>query len=332
MLKKFFEEIENLKFQIANSSLEDIKICFDNIGGLKQKYLSKNGLFAVLMKEAVISKDSFKIKEAQEMKDTLYKNFEEVTYLYERQKAIHNIRPVDLNLEPQFLHQGSISLLRKAKLDIIDIMNRFGFIHVKDRLIEDDFHNFTALNIPEDHPARNMHDTFYLTDNKLLRTHTSTVQIRHMTKSKPPFSFVSSGPVFRYDMDATHSPMFLQIEGVLLNENVSFADLTSFITLFLKQYFEREDLEVRFRPSYFPFTQPSAEVDIKIGNKWLEVLGCGMIHSNVLKNVHIDSEKYQGFAFGMGVDRLAMIKYNLTDLRSIYSGSYEWAQNNNFKI
>ncbi|WP_097460678.1 phenylalanine--tRNA ligase subunit alpha [Mangrovitalea sediminis] len=189
--------------------------------------------------------------------------------------------------------------------------------------IEDDYHNFEALNIPAHHPARAMHDTFYFNPGQLLRTHTSPVQIRTMEQGKPPFRIICPGRVYRCDSDMTHTPMFHQVEGLLVEEKVSFADLKSTIEEFLRVFFER-DLAVRFRPSYFPFTEPSAEVDIEWGRdsegniKWLEIMGCGMVHPRVFEYCGIDPEKYSGFAFGLGVERMAMLRYGVNDLRTFF--------------
>lgn len=189
--------------------------------------------------------------------------------------------------------------------------------------IEDDYHNFEALNIPAHHPARAMHDTFYFNPGTLLRTHTSPVQIRTMEKGRPPFRMICPGRVYRCDSDMTHTPMFHQVEGLLVQERVSFADLKSTVEAFLRVFFER-DLAIRFRPSYFPFTEPSAEVDIEWGRdaagniKWLEVMGCGMVHPRVFEYAGIDAECYSGFAFGMGVERLAMLRYGVKDLRLFF--------------
>jgi phenylalanyl-tRNA synthetase alpha chain len=184
--------------------------------------------------------------------------------------------------------------------------------------IEDDFHNFTALNTPENHPARSMHDTFYVEGGHVLRTHTSPIQVRWMETHAPPIKIIAPGRVYRVDSDATHSPMFHQVEGLWIAEDVSFADLKSVFTEFLRRFFERDDLRVRFRPSFFPFTEPSAEIDMSFGEGWLEISGAGQVHPNVLSAVGIDPEKYQGFAFGMGPDRLAMLRYGVNDLREFY--------------
>ena len=184
--------------------------------------------------------------------------------------------------------------------------------------IEDDFHNFTALNIPDDHPARAMHDTFYFPNGDLLRTHTSPVQIRAMVADGVPIRIIAPGRVYRCDSDQTHTPMFHQVEGLVVDENVSFANLKAVLHQFVESFFERK-AELRFRPSYFPFTEPSAEVDVLWGeDSWLEILGCGMVHPNVLESAGVDPEKYTGYAFGMGVERLAMLRYGVTDLRTFF--------------
>ena len=195
--------------------------------------------------------------------------------------------------------------------------------------VEDDYHNFEALNIPSHHPARAMHDTFYLADGKLLRTHTSPVQIRVMEHTSPPFRIIAPGRVYRCDYDQTHSPMFHQVEGLFVDERVSMADLKGTLDVFLKEFFGRDDLKIRYRPSYFPFTEPSMEVDIKLGSEhgvghWLEVMGCGMVHPNVLANVGIDAERFSGFAFGLGVERLAMLRHGISDLRIFYENDIQF--------
>jgi phenylalanyl-tRNA synthetase alpha chain len=185
--------------------------------------------------------------------------------------------------------------------------------------IESDFYNFTALNMPENHPARSMHDTFYVEGGKhLLRTHTSPIQIHYMRSHQPPMRVLAPGRVYRSDSDATHSPMFHQVEGLWIDEQVSFANLKGVAIEFLQRFFERIDLRVRFRPSFFPFTEPSAEIDMSFGDGWLEIGGCGMVHPSVLRHGNVDPERYRGFAFGMGIDRLAMLRYGVDDLRLFF--------------
>jgi phenylalanyl-tRNA synthetase alpha chain len=211
------------------------------------------------------------------------------------------------------LHPITLTLQR-----IEQLFHSLGFAVTSGPEIEHDFYNFTALNIPDNHPARAMHDTFYLDSEHVLRTHTSPVQIRYMEANQPPLKIISPGRVYRVDSDATHSPMFHQVEGLWVDENVSFANLKGVVQDFLQRFFEQDDLQVRFRPSFFPFTEPSAEMDMSWKGGWLEIGGCGMVHPNVLKNVNIDSEKYLGFAFGLGVERLAMLRYGVNDLRLFF--------------
>ena len=201
--------------------------------------------------------------------------------------------------------------------DITKIFNSYGFSEVSGKEIETEFYNFEALNIPKNHPARDMHDTFYVDVNNLLRTHTSSVQIHSMLKYKAPLKIMTPGKVYRCDSDPTHSPMFHQIEGLYIDKNVNFCHLKGILIQFINDYFG-SNVEIRFRPSYFPFTEPSAELDIKFRGKWLEVLGCGMVHNSVLENVKISTKRFTGFAFGLGVERLAMLKYDIKDLRLFY--------------
>ena len=225
---------------------------------------------------------------------------------------------------------GSLHPVSRTLERISDIFGRLGYDVADGPEIEDDWHNFEALNFPPHHPARAMHDTFYFPDGRLLRTHTSGVQIRYMLDNKPPLRMIAAGKVYRSDSDQTHTPMFHQVEGLLIDEHASFADLKGTLTEFVRAFFER-DFEMRFRPSYFPFTEPSAEVDIAWtqpdgSSKWLEVLGCGMVHPNVLRNVGIDPEKYRGFAFGLGVERFAMLRYGVDDLRKFFENDARFLQ------
>jgi phenylalanyl-tRNA synthetase alpha chain len=214
---------------------------------------------------------------------------------------------------------GSLHPVTRTLERIETLFHSLGFEVADGPEIETDYYNFTALNQPENHPARSMHDTFYLEDGRhLLRTHTSPIQIRYMENHPPPIKIIAPGRVYRVDSDATHSPMFHQVEGLWIDTHVTFADLKGVLADFLKRFFEREDLKVRFRPSFFPFTEPSAEVDMSFGERWLEMGGCGMVHPTVLKNVNIDPEQFQGFAFGMGLDRLTMLRYGVNDLRLFF--------------
>lgn len=226
---------------------------------------------------------------------------------------------LDVTLPGRGTGSGGLHPVTRTLERIEDLFHSLGFEVAEGPEIESDFYNFTALNQPENHPARSMHDTFYLDDGKhLLRTHTSPIQIRYMEKHRPPIRIIAPGRVYRVDSDATHSPMFHQVEGLWIDESVTFADLKGLIAEFLRRFFERDDLKVRFRPSFFPFTEPSAEIDMSFGDGWLEIGGCGMVHPQVLKNVNIDSENYQGFAFGLGPDRLTMLRYGVNDLRLFF--------------
>lgn len=238
---------------------------------------------------------------------------------------------VDVTLPGRATELGGLHPVTKTMRRIEAFFAKAGYSVEVGPEIEDDYHNFEALNIPGHHPARAMHDTFYFNANTLLRTHTSPVQVRTMEQGKPPFRMICPGRVYRCDSDQTHTPMFHQVEGLFVEEKVSFADLKSTIEEFLRVFFERE-LEVRFRPSYFPFTEPSAEVDIEWGRnadgsiKWLEVMGCGMVHPKVFEASGIDTEKYSGFAFGLGVERLAMLRYGVNDLRMFFENDLRFLQ------
>ena len=236
---------------------------------------------------------------------------------------------IDVTLPGRGQDTGGIHPVTRTLQRIEEYFNRLGFEIATGPEIESDYHNFTALNIPESHPARAMHDTFYVDETTLLRTHTSPVQVRVMENKEPPLRIIAPGRVYRCDSDVTHTPMFHQVEGFMVDTDVTFAQLKGMLTDFLRNFFEK-DLATRFRPSYFPFTEPSAEVDMECvmcsgkgcrvcsHTGWLEVLGCGMIHPNVLANVDIDNEKYTGFAFGMGVERLTMLRYGVNDLRLFF--------------
>ena len=237
---------------------------------------------------------------------------------------------VDVTLPGRGQTRGGLHPVTRTLRRIEQLFRPLGFTVEEGPEIEDDHHNFGALNIPDHHPARAMHDTFYFDAHTLLRTHTSPVQVRVMEQRQPPLRIIAPGRVYRCDSDLTHTPMFHQVEGLLVDEHVSFANLKGLIDQFLRAFFEREDLAVRFRPSYFPFTEPSAEVDIQCvmcagegcrvcgQSGWLEVLGCGMVHPKVFEQVGIDNERYTGFAFGMGVERLAMLRYGVNDLRLFF--------------
>jgi phenylalanyl-tRNA synthetase alpha chain len=245
---------------------------------------------------------------------------------------------IDVTLPGRGQSTGGLHPVTRTMQRIEELFSQLGFAIEQGPEIEDDYHNFEALNIPAHHPARAMHDTFYFDAQTLLRTHTSPVQVRHMQSDQPPLRIIAPGRVYRCDSDLTHTPMFHQVEGLLVDSNVSFSDLMGTLADFLQHFFEDENLQTRFRPSYFPFTEPSSEVDIQCvmcGGEgcrvcghtgWLEILGCGMVHPNVFKAVGIDNEEYTGYAFGMGVERLAMLRYGVNDLRLFFENDLKFLQ------
>jgi phenylalanyl-tRNA synthetase alpha chain len=242
---------------------------------------------------------------------------------------------LDVTLPGRGQEPGSLHPVTRTRLRIEQIFSQAGFQVASGPEVEDDFHNFEALNIPKNHPARAMHDTFYFPDGRLLRTHTSPVQIRSMRAQRPPLAVIAPGRVYRNDSDMTHSPMFHQVEGIAIGENISFANLKAMLHIFVERFFE-QPLGMRLRPSYFPFTEPSAEVDIECvfchgkgcrvckQTGWLEILGCGMVHPNVLAAAGIDSERWQGYAFGMGIERLTMLRYGVDDLRLFFENDLQF--------
>lgn len=290
---------------------------------IRVKYLGKKGFFTEQMKGlgalsaeerpaagAVINQAKQQVQDAlNERREAL-----EVAVLNQKLAA----ETIDVSLPGRRIESGGLHPVTRTIERIERLFGEMGFKVARGPEIEDGFHNFDALNIPAHHPARTDHDTFYFNPDLMLRTHTSGVQIRTMEHQQPPIRIIAPGRVYRNDYDMTHTPMFHQVEGLLVDEHASFTELKGILHDFLRNYFE-EDLTIRFRPSYFPFTEPSAEVDVMGKNgKWLEVLGCGMVHPNVLRSVGIDPEKYSGFAFGMGVERLTMLRYGVNDLRAFF--------------
>ncbi|MCK5818269.1 MAG: phenylalanine--tRNA ligase subunit alpha [Psychromonas sp.] len=313
----------NLDDCVANAQqqIENAVDC-NELEQIRLQYLGKKGLMTEKIKglakllaaeKPVAGKAINKAKQAiQTILITRKKTFE--TDALNAKLALETI---DVTLPGRGAMLGTVHPVTRTIDRITDFFGALGFAVKDGPEIEDCYHNFDALNIPEHHPARADHDTFYFNPELVLRTQTSGVQIRTMEKQDPPVRIISPGRVYRNDYDQTHTPMFHQVEGLMIAENVSFSQLKGIVHDFLHNFFE-DDLEVRFRPSYFPFTEPSAEVDIKGKNGWLEVLGCGMIHPNVLRSMRIDPEKYSGFAFGMGVERLTMLRYGVNDLRSFF--------------
>ncbi len=317
-------------------------------------FLGKKGLITAQMEKLKLlpneEKKSFGAK-LNQLKLCVSDAIESKKYLLEQENLNKKLssESVDVTLPIRAKNLGSIHQISFVIEECKKIFQSLGFSIKEGPEIETDFYNFSALNIPSNHPARQMQDTFYINDKAedgtqmLLRTHTSSVQIRSMINNKPPFRFIAPGRVYRSDYDMTHTPMFHQIEGVCISDNINMGHLKGCLHDFLSQFFGIKDFPLRFRTSFFPFTEPSAEVDIGYskkgeqilignGDKWLEILGCGMIHPNVLKNIGIDPEQYQGFAFGVGVERLAMLKYGAPDLRAFFDSDMRWLNHYGFKL
>jgi len=340
------QELDNLvsEAQQAISAADDLA----ELDNVRVQYLGKKGSLTAQMKQL----GKLPPEERREAGQTINAAKQKVQDAIEQRKAeLERAKleaklseeTIDVSLPGRGVTSGGLHPVSRVMERIEDLFSQMGFEIASGREIEDDYHNFEALNIPAHHPARAMHDTFYVNaetegDAKLLlRTHTSPVQIRYMENKKPPFRVIAPGRVYRCDSDLTHTPMFHQVEGFMVAENVSFADLKGLLVDFMQKFFEK-DLALRYRPSYFPFTEPSAEVDIECvmcGGEgcrvcshtgWLEVLGCGMVHPNVLKAVGIDNEKYTGFAFGLGVERLAMLRYGVNDLRLFFENDLRFLQ------
>ncbi len=312
--------------QLIDQAKKDFASCskLAELDHIKSKFLGKSGPITEAMKSLASLSPEEKPKKGAEI-NQVKKQIESL--LETRKEEISNLElneklekeKIDVTLPSRPKIKGSLHPVMNTIDEISTIFHGIGFDVADGPEIEDDFHNFTALNIPESHPARAMHDTFYVNKEYVLRTHTSPVQIRYMENNTPPIQIISPGRVYRVDSDATHSPMFHQVEGLVINEDVNFANLKGVVQSFLQSFFEDENLTIRFRPSYFPFTEPSAEIDMSWNDGWLEIGGCGMVHPNVLKHVNIDPEMYQGFAFGLGVERLTMLKYGINDLRHFFN-------------
>lgn len=347
-------EIEVIKKEIEQqiADVQDAKLLDD----IRVSALGKKGQITELLKtlgampleeRIEFGKKINAIKAEIEDSITAKKQELEVKTLNERLKK----EVIDVTLPCRPETQGRLHPVSKVYEEIVAIFAEMGFEIAEGPDIEDQFHNFNALNMPPNHPARQMQDTFYINDDPnhsfdmdsayVVRTHTSGVQIRTMEKKHPPIRIIAPGRTYRSDYDATHTPMFHQVEGLVIDKKTTMADLKGCLYDFLKSFFEVDTLPVRYRPSYFPFTEPSAEMDIgclktkdelKIGagTDWLEVLGCGMVHPNVLKAGGIDPNEYQGFAFGMGIDRLAMLKYGIPDLRTFFESDIRWIKNYGF--
>ena len=297
----------------------------------KAKYLGKSGVLTEALKSLgkLSAEDRPKVGAEinvvkQGVEEALEKRREAILYASQAKQLAEE--SLDVTLPSRKEDQGSLHPVTQTLHRVESLFHSIGFSVAHGPQIESEFYNFTALNIPESHPARAMHDTFYIDESYVLRTHTSPVQIRHLEKNKPPLKIISPGRVYRVDSDATHSPMFHQVEGLWVDQQVSFADLKGVIEDFLQNFFENKDLKVRFRPSYFPFTEPSAEMDMSWKGGWLEIGGCGMVHPEVFKHVGIDSNQYQGFAFGLGIERLTMLRYGVQDLRHFFNNDLRFLQ------
>ena len=319
-----------------------VKLNLSEINQIKSELFGKNGLISTQFKKIGNLAESERKKFASdlnvvkdELQDLINFKINEVENAEINKKL--DKEKIDITLPARSFVRGKIHPVSQTIDEISSIFSEIGFSVEEGPDVENEYNNFTALNTPNNHPARDMHDTFYLDEKKqkLLRTHTSPVQIRTMLKDKPPFKIIAPGRTYRSDSDQTHAPMFHQVEGLHIDKDINMGHLKGCLNYFVKQFFEVDKIKMRFRPSHFPFTEPSAEVDIgyemkdgKIivgeGNQWLEILGCGMVHPNVLKNVKVDPTKFQGYAFGIGIDRLAMLKYGINDLRAFFDCDYRW--------
>ncbi|MFZ9180687.1 MAG: phenylalanine--tRNA ligase subunit alpha [Rickettsiales bacterium] len=335
ILSDFNLQFENVK---NKNQLEEIRVQF--LG----KKSALNDLFVTLKNLSAEEKKSFGAQ-INEARNLITQKIDEQKIIFENAELEQKLiaEKIDISEPVRSQNQGLIHPINKVMADIENIFNALGFEFAQGPEIEDDFHNFTALNMPKDHPARQMQDTFYLENSEfLLRTHTSNTQIRKMLNSKPPLRVCALGRVFRRDSDQTHTPMFHQFEGFVVDKSVHMGHLKATLENFLEQFFEVKNLELRFRPSFFPFTEPSAEVDINYGiengkikigkgDKFMEILGCGMIHRNVLSNCNINPDEFQGFAFGIGIERLTMLKYGITDLRMLFENDIRFLKHYGFK-
>ena len=333
-------DIKKIKDEYLSKLSEDLDL--NQISQIKTDLFGKNGLvssqFKQLGKIAEEQRKNFASDlnaTKDELQDLISSKIDEIETKEINQKL--EKEKVDITLPERTFNQGKIHPVSQVIDEISSIFSEIGFSIEEGPDVENEYNNFTALNTPDNHPARDMHDTFYLDEKKelLLRTHTSPVQIRTMLSDKPPFKIIAPGRTYRSDSDQTHTPMFHQVEGLHIDKNINMGHLKGCLNYFIKEFFEVDKIKMRFRPSHFPFTEPSAEVDIgyeikdgKIvigeGDKWLEILGCGMVHPNVLKNVKVSPDEFQGYAFGIGIDRLAMLKYGINDLRAFFDCDYRW--------
>ena len=333
-------DIKKIKEEFLNKLQGNINL--SEVNQIRSDLFGKNGLISLEFKKIGQINESERKKFASdlnEIKNTLQNQIDNKINKIEEFEINEklNKEKIDVTLPSRPYLKGKIHPVSQTIDEISSIFSEIGFSVEEGPDVENEYNNFTALNTPDNHPARDMHDTFYLDSDKqkLLRTHTSPVQIRTMLKNKPPFKIIAPGRTYRSDSDQTHAPMFHQVEGLHIDRDINMGHLKGCLNYFIKEFFEVDKIKMRFRPSHFPFTEPSAEVDIgyeikdgKIvigeGDKWLEILGCGMVHPNVLNNVNVNSKIYQGYAFGIGIDRLAMLKYGINDLRAFFECDYRW--------
>ena len=333
-------DIKKIKEEFLNKLQGNINL--SEVNQIRSDLFGKNGLISLEFKKIGQINESERKKFASdlnEIKNTLQNLIDNKINKIEEFEINEklNKEKIDVTLPSRPYLKGKIHPVSQTIDEISSIFSEIGFSVEEGPDVENEYNNFTALNTPDNHPARDMHDTFYLDSDKqkLLRTHTSPVQIRTMLKNKPPFKIIAPGRTYRSDSDQTHAPMFHQVEGLHIDRDINMGHLKGCLNYFIKEFFEVDKIKMRFRPSHFPFTEPSAEVDIgyeikdgKIvigeGDKWLEILGCGMVHPNVLNNVNVNSKIYQGYAFGIGIDRLAMLKYGINDLRAFFECDYRW--------
>jgi phenylalanyl-tRNA synthetase alpha chain len=333
-------DIKNIKNDYLAKLNNNLSL--EEINQIKTELFGKNGLVSTQFKNigSIPEVDRKKFaSDLNQIKDELQNLITNKINEIESKKINEKLEKekIDVTLPERSFIRGKIHPVSQTIDEISSIFSEIGFSVEEGPDIENEYNNFTALNTPDNHPARDMHDTFYLDENKeiLLRTHTSPVQIRTMLKDKPPFKIIAPGRTYRSDSDQTHAPMFHQVEGLHIDRNINMGHLKGCLNYFIKEFFEVEKIKIRFRPSHIPFTEHSEEVDIgyeikdgKIvigeGDQWLEILGCGMVHPNGLKNVKVDPSKYQGYAFGIGIDRLAMLKYGINDLRAFFDCDYRW--------
>ena len=313
------EQIKNI------NTLEELQALYTATFG-------KNGTMTARLREmknldndarAAINRENTELRELFKIRQTEIENAVLMSSL-EKQK-------LDVSLNPMPENRGTLHPLTQSFKEVVNIFESLGYTYMTGPEIEDDWHNFTALNTPLHHPARDMQDSFFLSNGNVLRTQTSAIQIRAMESESVPIKMFGIGSTYRKEMDATHSPMFHQIEGLYIDKNITMSNLIADVRAFLSRFFGIDNIELRIRPSYFPFTDPSIEIDLKWrGNKWLEIMGAGMVHPNVLRNCGINPDEYQGFAFGFGWDRLAMLKYGLNDIRQFYDSDVRWLKSAGF--